>query len=335
VDPRLGGERALRRLVDEAHRLGLRVAADLSFTHVHLEHPFFQDVLKRQRRSKYAAWFKLAPEGAVRAGARETYECYVGRPELPLLALEHAPVRRYLVDAALKVVRYGVDALRLDAMTDAPPVLWRELRAAVRRERADVALLGEVVMDAQPLCLEDAGADAVTDFQHRELLRDLCLGRLDAEQFLAQSRLREHRQGPFDPGARLRLLDTHDTERFASMVGAERARLALAMLLFRPEPVWLTYGTELELAANVPLFRLDDAWPERLPMPALDGPKPPTFGLVRELLALRKTLKGPLRATAKGRVLWLERDGHRLTLDFESNTLTSLAPFGGEGRGEG
>lgn len=317
IDPRLGGRRAWKRLLDDAHQKGLRVAADLSLTHVHEAHPFFQDVLKRQRRSKYAKWFKLT--GArTRAGDRASYGCYVGRTELPLLDLSHAPARAHVIEAALKLVSDGVDALRLDAMTDAPVALWRELRAAVRKANPDVALLGEVVMDAQPMCLEDEGADAVTDFQHREALKDLCLGRLDAARFLSRTRLLEHRQGPFDSSSRLRLLDTHDTERFASMVGVAKARLALAWLLLRPEPVWLTYGTERELAANVPLFRLDDAWPERLPMPALEEPAPPTHRLIKELLALRKTLRADtFAAGADGRVLWLERttrDGARLRL---------------------
>ncbi|MDP1823973.1 MAG: alpha-amylase family glycosyl hydrolase [Archangium sp.] len=317
IDPRLGGRRAWKRLLDEAHQRGLRVAADLSFTHVHERHPFFQDVLKRQRRSKYAKWFKLTGE-RTRAGDRTSYGCYAGRTELPLLDLTHDPPRAHVIAAALELVNDGVDALRLDAMTDAPGELWRELRAAVHQANPDVALLGEVVMDAQPLCLEDAGADAVTDFQHREALKDLCLARIDAAQFLSRSRLLEHRQGPFDSASRLRLLDTHDTERFASMVGVAKTRLALAWLLLRPEPVWLTYGTERELAANVPLFRLDDAWPERLPMPALDEPAPATHRLIKALLALRKGLRPEAFATgADGRVLWLERtarDGARLRL---------------------
>lgn len=332
VDPRLGGLKGLRRLLDEAHRRGLRVAADLSFTHVHADHPYFQDVLKRQGRSQYAAWFKLQGE-PVRAGDRTTYGCYVGRPELPLLDLGHPPARAHVIGAALQAVRWGFDALRLDAMTDAPVELWRELRAAVRKERADVALLGEVVMDAQPRCLEDNGADAVTDFQHREALRELCTGRTDAGQFLSWTRFLEHRQGPYEAASRLRLLDTHDTERFASIAGPARTRLALAWLLFRPEPVWLTYGTERELAANVPLFRLDDAWPERLPMPALDAPAPPTQGLIRALLALRKRLRSePLQVGAQGRTLWLERsteDGARLRLSLNFGDEPCALPPGG------
>jgi hypothetical protein len=244
-------------------------------------------------------------------------------------------VRAHLIDAALQLVRSGFDALRLDAMTDAPAEFWTELRASVRKERADVALLGEVVMDAQPSCLEDRGADAVTDFQHRELLRELCTGRLDAERFLSRARFLEHRQGPFDAASRLRLLDTHDTERFASIVGEGRSRLALAWLLLRPEPVWLTYGTEHELAARVPLFRLDDAWPERLPMPALDAAPPATHGLIRELLAVRRTLRAeePLQVGAAGRRLWLERtavDGTRvrLTLNFGDEPIPHGVPAG-------
>lgn len=317
IDERLGGAKAMKALIKEAHRLGLKLAADVSFTHVHENHPFWRDVLRRQRRSAKATWFQVR-RFPVRRSDPTTYASYANRPELPLLDLTNPAARKHVIGAAVAMVKLGVDALRLDAMTDAPAELWSELRVAVKRVRRDVALLGEVVMDAQPNLAEDLGADTLTDFQHREALIDLLQGRMSAAHFAGWTRFLEHRQGPLPRSARLRFLDNHDTSRIGSLVGAEQARLALTYLLLRPEPAWLTYGTELELAAHVPLSRLDDAWPERLPMPPLDTNPPATHALISKLLELRRQLRDEdVQLDVNGPVLSFQRtraDGAALTV---------------------
>jgi hypothetical protein len=101
-------------------------------------------------------------------------------------------------------------------------------------------------------------------------------------------------------------------------VSPEQARLALTYLLLRPEPAWLTYGTELELAAHVPLSRLDDAWPERLPMPPPETTPPVTHALITTLLELRRLLRDEdVQLDATGAVLSFQRtraDGAALTV---------------------
>ncbi|MDP1916160.1 MAG: alpha-amylase family glycosyl hydrolase [Myxococcales bacterium] len=317
IDARLGGAKAMKALITEAHRLGLKLAADVSFTHVHEAHPFWRDVLRRQRRSAKAAWFQVR-RFPVRRSDPTSYASYANRPELPLLDLTNPAARAHVIGAAVAMVKLGVDALRLDAMTDAPAELWSELRAAVKRVRKDVTLLGEVVMDAQPNLAEDLGADALTDFQHREALIELLQGRMSAAHFAGWTRFLEHRQGPLPRAARLRFLDNHDTSRIGSLVNPEQARLALTYLLLRPEPAWLTYGTEFELAAHVPLSRLDDAWPERLPMPPPETRPPVTHALITTLLELRRLLRDEdVQLDATGAVLSFQRtraDGAALTV---------------------
>jgi glycosidase len=331
IDERLGGTRAMRALITQAHRLGLKLAADVSFTHVHEDHPFWRDVLTRQRRSSKAKWFQVR-RFPVRRSDPTTYASYAERPELPLLDLTNPAARAHVITAALALVKLGVDALRLDAMTDAPPVLWQELRIAVKRVRRDVALLGEVVMDAQPNLAEDLGADALTDFQHREALIDLLNGRVSAAHFVGWTRFLEHRQGPLPRAARLRFLDNHDTSRIGSLVSQDKVRLALAYLLLRPEPAWLTYGTEFELASHVPISRLDDAWPERLPMPPLETAPPQTHTLLSSLLRLRRELHDEeVHLVASGAVLSFQRtcsDGRCLTVAL--NCSDTVQPMNGD-----
>jgi alpha-glucosidase len=56
VDPRFGSEADFDRLVDEAHRRGIRVVLDLVMNHTSDEHPWFQ-ASRASREGPYADWY--------------------------------------------------------------------------------------------------------------------------------------------------------------------------------------------------------------------------------------------------------------------------------------
>lgn len=47
VDPEFGDNEILGRLVEEAHKRGIRVMLDAVFNHCGFQHPFWQDVLRK------------------------------------------------------------------------------------------------------------------------------------------------------------------------------------------------------------------------------------------------------------------------------------------------
>ena len=318
VDPSLGGEAALKRLVESAHARGMRIVADVAVTHVNEAHPAFQDVLARQKRSRFCSWFRVKRFPVV-ARDPSTFDNYYDRPELPWLNLAPgSPARRYVLKAVEKLVGHGVDGLRLDAMDDAPADFWRELRERARAKNPDLLLMGEVVSDSPARYAEERGVDLATDFRHREaMLAFFAHGQIDALEFWERTLFDRFRSGPFDPEFHLLFLDNHDTARFLSQaVLYDRLRLALTYLLLRPEPVALTYGTEVGLAGSDPGRVLDDAWPERLPMPELTSAVNQTQQLLRALSRIRRELlPSPLRLLhAEGRFLVLERPAAGMTL---------------------
>ena len=141
-------------------------------------------------------------------------------------------------------------------------------------------------------------------------------GGLSAGEFWERTLFDRFRAGPFDPSFHLLSLDDTDSARFLSLaVLFDRLRLALTYLVLRPEPASITYGTEVGLAGGDPAHVLDDAWPERLPMPSLPAGAPnQTQQLLRSLARLRADHLGPgapeLRLVrAQGRLLILERLG--------------------------
>ena len=59
VDPILGGDEALKELIDEAHKREMKVVLDCSLNHVHPRNFAFQDIVKNGEKSKYIDWFTV------------------------------------------------------------------------------------------------------------------------------------------------------------------------------------------------------------------------------------------------------------------------------------
>ena len=59
VDPVLGGDDALKKLIDECHNRNIKVVLDCSLNHVHPRHFAFQDIVEKGEKSKYKDWFTV------------------------------------------------------------------------------------------------------------------------------------------------------------------------------------------------------------------------------------------------------------------------------------
>ncbi|MCI5209438.1 MAG: DUF3459 domain-containing protein [Candidatus Electrothrix sp. ATG2] len=311
IDPRLGGAKAFEHLLAEAHRRGLKVLADASLTHVHEDHPAFQSVLSKQQASPYCEWFNIH-RYPVYARDPECVDLYPTEAHLPWLNLDFPPAREYVIEAALRLIRKGVDGLRLDAMTRAPNDFWSELRRRVRHENPEALLLGEIITDRPACFAEERGVDLATDFAHREAILDFFRRQtISANEFIDQLAFHHFRVGPFEPSFRLLFLDNHDTDRFLLPdTHFSLLRLALTYLLLRPESVWLNYGTEMALR-QPDLGERHDAIPERMPMPPLVSGFNRTRRLVKDLLALRRR-ENALQCDS---VIWVHAEDRVLVFD--------------------
>ena len=59
VDPTLGGDDALKDLINECHNRDMKVVLDCSLNHVHPKHFAFQDLIQNGENSKYKEWFTV------------------------------------------------------------------------------------------------------------------------------------------------------------------------------------------------------------------------------------------------------------------------------------
>lgn len=286
VDPALGGEDALIALLNDAHRLGLRVLLDVVLTHVHRDFLPFCDVRLRGQASPYADWFYVERHPFFE-GLGPGYRHYQkGRWQEPLLRTDNEEVIAYLEDVVRHFARLGVDGFRLDAAADVPLSLLLRLRDAARAERPDAVLFGEVTPD-NTWRFTASALDAATDFSHQQVLYDwLWHRRIDAKTAAHTWRRRAFARGP--DATAVVFSATHDQPRFLTLTrDVRRARLAQIITLLGPATPALYYGDEVDLHSHEPERAFEDVWPDRAPMP-WDVCDEVTRSLIRDALRLRR-----------------------------------------------
>ena len=126
VDPLLGGDAALRTLLDAAHARGMRVILDGVFNHSGRGFWPFHHVLENGATSPYRNWFHF--DGAALDAGRPLeaypppgappsvlgYKAWWGLAALPKLNTDEPGVREYLLGVAEHWLRFGIDGWRLD-----------------------------------------------------------------------------------------------------------------------------------------------------------------------------------------------------------------------------
>jgi cyclomaltodextrinase len=173
VDPLLGGNEALRELLDEAHARDMRVVLDGDFNHSGRGRWPFHHVAENGIKSPYRDWFYLSNE--VRSGARQLnpyptaeqlaemdlwrdsgehrgarsrrylgYEAWWDLPALPKINLDDAHARELILEVSEFWVRFGIDGWRLDVAEEVGADFWREFHARVRAVNPEAYLVAEV-----------------------------------------------------------------------------------------------------------------------------------------------------------------------------------------------
>lgn len=279
VDPLLGGDTALRELIDAVHARGMRIVLDGVFNHTGRGFWPFHHVVEAGAASPYRGWFHL--DEAVLSGERHLrayptpeemaeiarlceagtpsglasqqvlgYRAWWDLPALPKLDTAEPHVREMLLSVAEHWLRFGIDGWRLDVPEEiADPGFWREFRRRVRAVNPEAYIVGEIWRVA-PEWVSGDRFDALMGYPLTEAILGFVTGRhldrrilgfhheytehvrpMDAAAFAA--RLGEL-HGAYDPdvvAVQLNLLSSHDTPRFLTLAGGDRASFRLATLL--------------------------------------------------------------------------------------------------------
>jgi neopullulanase len=271
VDPLLGGEPALRELLDQAHRRGMKVVLDGVFNHCGRGFWPFHHLLENGGNSPYADWFTVKeyplhpyPE----EGQPHNYATWWEVVSLPKLNTNNPGVRDYILQVARHWLEFGMDGWRLDVPQEIDDDdFWREFRQVVKGVNPEAYIIGEIWFPAQRWLQGDM-FDAVMNYQitgpilnffgddnlnltwsHQDIV--LKAG-TDAADFKAQI------TAMFDfydweiHYAQWNMLDSHDMPRALWLLNDDHAahRLAVLCQMTMPGAPCVYYGDEVGLSAG-------------------------------------------------------------------------------------
>lgn len=226
--------------IQEARKNGIRVCIDGVFNHTGRMHPFFQDVVKNGRNSKYADWFEIEafpdtlpadPEMFGKDGGLK-FKAWDG-PSGHLPVFRKDPVRGLApgpYEHVMAITRRwlapggdpskGVDGIRLDVANDIPHPFWRDWRKVVKQTKPDAYISGEIWSEATPWINDGDQFDAVMNYQFAMAVQDFFVDQSTAitpSQF-NQRLVRLCYVYPFQAAlVMMNLFDSHDTDRAPSM----------------------------------------------------------------------------------------------------------------------
>jgi cyclomaltodextrinase / maltogenic alpha-amylase / neopullulanase len=342
VDPVLGGNDALRTLLDDAHRRGMRVVLDGVFNHASRGFFQFHHIAENGLASPYIDWFTVNklpmqpyPANPERARSECGYEAWWGLPALPKLNTATPAVREFLWAVACHWIEFGIDGWRLDVPGEInDDEFWREFRRRVRRVCPEAYIVGEIWGDGQRW-LQGDQFDAVMNY----LFARACLGffvgdglwreevartgyhqidTLDALQFSSEiDRILKLYPQPVAE-VQLNLLGSHDTPRFKTLARGDDSAYRLSTLcqMTYPGAPCIYYGDEIGLAGihdpgNRGAFPWDESrWDQGL------------RGYVKRCIALRKAYPALRRGdltklfAGQGVVVYGRRLGSETLLSF-------------------
>ena len=260
VEPRLGGDEALRAVVDGAHARGIRVLLDFVCNHVSDRHPIFLDA-RSNPDSPYRERFTFDD-------SEIGYRTYFGVRSMPEVNVANPAAREWLFDAARYWLReFDVDGYRLDHANGPGPDFWTDFWRACKLQKPDCLCFGEVI-DAPTVQLEYTGRlDGWLDFQTAEALRrTFAQGRWSEKDLM---RLLRRRHSFFPEGVlQPTFLDNHDMDRFLFLARGDKQALrrAAALQMQLPGPPIIYYGTEVGLNQAVSIQEGKGMHINRVPM---------------------------------------------------------------------
>ena len=317
VDAMFGSNEDLRRLVQEAHGRGIRVILDAVFNHCSMYCPQFQDVIEQGKNSRYFDWFII--HGERPDVQRCNYECFAACNYMPKWNTNNVQVQDYLLNIALYWMREcGIDGWRLDVADEVSHDFWRRFRKEVKRLSPQAILIGESWHDANAWLHGDE-FDGIMNYSFTKACIDFfAKGTRTAQSFCGRlSELLMRNTDQVDQ-MMLNLLDSHDTERFLTLVGEDRAKLrcALAVLFFFPGMPCICYGTEIGMVGEYePDSRRTFDWNEEHWDRELQE-------IVRKLAKLRKEKMGSgVKLYTQGDLFVIERGDLRLAVNNTGQAL--------------
>lgn len=272
VDPLLGGDAALRELLDAAHHRNMKVVLDGVFNHASRGFFYFNDILENGPHSPWLDWFIIEgwPLSPYDGNRRANYAAWAGNRALPRLNTENPQVREYIMQVAEYWLHQGIDGWRLDVPYEIKTQgFWQEFRRRIKAINPDAYIVGEIWRDARQW-LQGDQFDGVMNYLFTaatiaftagdrvvpELVRDRSydpIPMLTAREYADRIDWLMQLYPWEIQLTQLNLLDSHDTARLINIAGGDvhSVHLATLLLMTFPGAPSIFYGDEIGLVGNL------------------------------------------------------------------------------------
>lgn len=227
-------DRLFLDLVRQAHERKIRVIIDGVFNHTGRDFFAFADLRKNQQKSPYRDWYIVQAFDDPATPQNEfRYKGWWGTETLPEFSHTadgkdlHPGPKQYILDSTRRWMdpngdgdpSDGIDGWRLDVANEVPTGFWRDWHAVVRRINPQAYTVAEIWDDARKF-LTDGQFSATMNyhgfaFPVKGFLIDETLAPSGA------ARMFDDRRKEFAPEMQFalqNLVDSHDTDRVASMI---------------------------------------------------------------------------------------------------------------------
>lgn len=257
VDPCFGTNEEFGELVKAFHKVGIRVIIDGVFNHCGWMFFAFEDVVQNGENSRYKDWFYGLQFPVIRPEDGETYpnyECFGYERLMPKLNMANPETADYFCEVGRFWIReFDIDGWRLDVASEVNDGFWRKFHQAVKEEKADAILIGEV-WESAGHWLDGTIFDSAMNYDFRKhCKRFFAEESIDARAFdgrVTDMRMRYRRQTVY---AQLNVLDTHDVSRFLSLCKENMAnyKLAVVFQMTFPGMPSIFYGDEQGISGMI------------------------------------------------------------------------------------
>lgn len=283
VDPLLGGNKALRYLLDECHQRNIKVVLDGVFNHCGRGFWPFHHILENGHESPYLDWFiihgwPLRPYNSTEEH-HHNYDSWWDLPALPKFNIKNKGVRKYLLSIAKYWVEFGIDGWRIDAAEQIKDnTFWQEFRQTVKAINPEAYICGEI-WDIDSSWLKGDQFDGLMNYPLAtsalgyfggEKLRpsyfpdpNIHLERCDAEALALKINQLQKTYTWQANLSHLNILNSHDTARLPWVLGENRKAIQQCVLfqMTMPGIPCVYYGDEIGMSSpGIPSCREAFPW---------------------------------------------------------------------------
>ena len=219
-------------LLKQAHARGIRVIIDGVWNHSGREFFAFKNLRRTQAKSPYKDWYQVTTFDDPKTKRNEfEYKGWWGHLSLPNFSATadgkdmHPGPKAYIFDATRRWmapngrVEDGIDGWRLDVADERPAKFWADWNALVRQLNPNAYTTAEIWKNASELVLKGGFSASMNYNAFTIPVKGFLVDNNVAPSKFAKLVDERRKQFPAPIAAVMQnLMDSHDTDRFASMV---------------------------------------------------------------------------------------------------------------------